>query len=751
MQITDVIPGKDINTSNLYLQFNIKFNCISAPIIPYAVILTPLSDSNPIITMYGSDLLSDVSANTGSSENLMVNSLADGTLTLGTTQSTTINPSAYTYKILLNPNVDSAGKYSGGYIMKYSSNVPSIYNKTNSTIDFGEFITRFNYINISYIDNNNNDQITLFPSNTSIANFGTTIILNWSFTNVDNYTTFNIYYKIGTDEPVLLPSGISTNATSYRFLLPITANGQKISFTIQATGSNAPDLTSTQSLTLTSTPAPSTFNGWTVLSNLEMVTSSPLSISQSIDYYIDPTKAKDGNYNAVMYDCTSNTWSSGTIADTTVTGGEVKDNTSSVIFLLPPPNNITIRLTDKNNVPIETGTTVEIGAFVNVNWVIDNKLTSDTWAQIYMYDKIYEKFMIPKNTFSGTYQFTLYDLTGGSSTINTSLFVSVYNIYKSASIQFIVSNSFMKLNMPDKTANSLSLSTLNPFIYISPNGTNLDSINNVNLTLTNPLNDNIYFNVFSGYNPLLTVNKYVMALQNVNYSNPIKINFTKNDALKYTNVLYGKIRKNKEHFGNNPFMKNKLIEGLTNKLVMNVLRLDLSQTKNIQKSMIINYIFNKYDAVSISSLELYFGTNNIDNTTFNISFSGEASLKNDIEIGSVRVIGIMTDKIFVPVNIPGATEYYYSTNTTGANSSWTTSFVLLDNNNGYYSINPDDSSAVSAANSFVLNPPSGTKASTGASTGDNSNGTNWLLYGGIAAVLIILAIVIYFKFFAKKK
>jgi hypothetical protein len=755
MQITDVIPGKDSNTSNLYLQFNIKFNCISTPIIPYVVMLIPVSSSNSMITIYGTDLLSDVSANKGSLNNIIFNkSLADGTLTVGLTQNTTINPSAYTYKILLNPNVDSAGKYSGGYIMKYSSNVPSIYNKINSSIDFGEFITRFNYINMLYIDNNNNDQITLFPSNTSIANFGITIILNWSFTNVDNYTTFNIYYKIGSDEPVLLPSGISTNATSYQFLLPIIANGQKISFSIQATGSNLPDLISTQSLTLTSTPAPSTFNGWIILSNLKMVTSSPLSIYQSINDYLDPKTAKDGNYNAVMYDYSKNVWTSGTITDTTETGGEVNSNTSSVIFLLPPPNNMTIKLTDKNNVSIESGTTVEIGAFVNINWVLDNKLTNDTWAQIYIYDKIYDKFMIPKNTFSGTYQFTLYDLTGGISSTNTSLYVSVYNIYKSDPIQFIVSNSFMKPNMPDKTANSLSLSLMYPFLYIAPNGTNLDSINNINLTLTNPLNDNIYFNVFSGYNPLLTVNKYVMTLQNVNYSNPIKINFTKNDVLKYTNVLYGNIRKNKkEHFGNNPLKRIKLIEGLSNKLIMNILRVDLSQTKNIQKSILINYIFNNYDAVSISSLELYFGTNNIDNTTFNISFLGEASLNGNIEIGSVRVIGIMTDKVFFPVTIPGATEYDYSTNTTGANSTWASSFTLIDNNNGYYSINPDDSSAVSAANSFALNPSSGTKTSTGAnpSTGDNSNGTNWLLYGGIAVVLIILAIVIYFKFFAKKK
>ena len=235
-----------------------------------------------------------------------------------------------------------------------------------------------------------------------------------------------------------------------------------------------------------------------------------------------------------------------------------------------------------------------------------------------------------------------------------------------------------------------------------------------------------------------------MTLQKVDYSQPIKLNITNSSIGQFTNVIYDKLRKSKiEHFGN--ITKKNLIEGLSgNTLVTNILRLDLSQT-NFSNSVIVNYIFNNYSSVSIQSLELYFGTANIDNSTLNISFRGNSS-PFDVEVGSVRIIGNMTSsgKVFFPIAIPGATTYYYSPNTQGANGSWANSFTL-DHNNGYYSINPSDSSSISSANSSSLNPP--TALSTNLT--DNSEGTNWLLYGGIALVLIILAVVIYFMFLSK--
>lgn len=239
-----------------------------------------------------------------------------------------------------------------------------------------------------------------------------------------------------------------------------------------------------------------------------------------------------------------------------------------------------------------------------------------------------------------------------------------------------------------------------------------------------------------------------MALQKVDYSQPIKINITNSSIGQFTNVIYDKLRKSKqEHFGN--ITNKNLIEGLTgNTLVTNILRLDLSQT-NFTNSAIVNYIFNNYSNVSIQSLELYFGTTNIDNSKLNISFTGNSSPFN-IEIGSVRIIGIMTGtgKLFFPIAIPGATTYYYSPNTQGANGSWANSFTLVNNNDGYLSISSSDSSSLSSANSSALNP-STLNPSTTSSLIDNSEGTNWLLYGGIAVVLIILAVVIYFMFLSK--
>ena len=756
MQITDVIPGKD-STGTVYLQFNIKFNCISRPVISYAVILTPLSDSDTEIKMTGTNFFSDVSNNKGSASNSppsINRSLADGTLTIGLTSTTIINPSAYTYKILLNPPAD----YKNGIIMNYSNNVSSLYSGVNSSIDFSQFVSRFNYFTISYIDYNNNNQITLFPSSNAKANFGTTIELNWSFSNRDNYKNFDVFYQIDTNEPVpISKTSFAITTTSCQFIMPIIANSKKISFMVKAIGSTSTTDKSSDTLTVTSTPAPSVFNGWNVLSNLQSKNSiGEFSVSTSIKDYLNPNTA--GNeYNAVMYDIIENKWIKGIITSPT---DDTEASTNSVIFQLPtPPNSFaSFSLTDSTPAknPIISTTDVEVGSLLIINWTLSEDLKSPTQAQIYLNNIIIGTFMISQRI--GTYQFTLYDITGLSATISAKLYVSVYNIFKSNDVSFKLTNPFIS-NPIVPTNNLISTSTDIPYVYISSDGKNVNTINYVNLTLTNPLNDNLYFNGFSGYNSPLSIGTHIMKLKNVSYSLPIKINFS-NVGSQFTNVIYGKIRKNKEHFGNLT-KKNKLIEGFDSEYIGNVLRLDLSQTPNYQKSIIVNYIFNGYNKVSITSLELFFGTMNVDSSTFNISFLGSPSSTTpiDVEIGSVRVIGIMTpkpeSKIFIPIIIPGATTVYYSTNTTSS-YGWANSFTLINNNDGYYSINPLDNSAVSAANQLVLNPPTNGSNSAGAgninaSGQTTSNETNWLLWGGIILILIIIAVVVYFMYFKKSK
>jgi hypothetical protein len=709
--------------------------------------------------MTGTNFFSDVSENKGSgsavgSSPSINRSLADGTLTIGLTSTTIINPSQYTYKILLNPPVD----FKNGILMNYSNNVPPVYSGVNSIIDFGEFVSRFNYFTISYVDYNNNNQITLFPSSNATANFGTTIELYWSFSNKDNYKNFEVFYQIDTNEPVpISKTSFPITTTSCQFIMPIIANSKKISFMVKAVGSTNTTDKSSDKLTVTSTPAPSVFNGWNVLSNLKLKNSiGELSVSTSIKDYLNPNTT--GNeYNAVMYDIIENKWIKGIITSPT---DDTEASTNSVIFQLPtPPNSFaSFSLTDSTPAknPIISTTDVEVGSLIIINWALSEDLKSPTQAQIYLNDIIIGTFMISQRI--GTYQFTLYDTTGLSASVQSKLYVSVYNIFKSPEVSFTLTNPFIS-NPIFPTNDSISTSTDIPYVYISSDGKNVNTINYVNLTLTNPLNDNLYFNGFSGYNSPLSIGTHIMKLKNVSYSSPIKINFS-NVGTQFTNVIYGKIRKNKEHFGNLT-KKNKLIEGFDSEYIGNVLRLDLSQTSNYQKSITVNYVFNGYNKVSITSLELYFGTMNVDSSTFNISFLGSPSSTTpiDVEIGSVRIIGIMTpkpeSKIFIPITISGVTTVYYSTNTTSS-YGWANSFTLINNNDGYYSINPLDNSAVSAANQLVLNPPTTGSNSAGAGNINapgqtTSNGTNWLLWGGILLILIIIAVVVYFMYFKKSK
>ena len=773
MQITDIIPGD----FGLSLRFNIKFNCISKPSIPYVVILTPITPSsvNVSVTLTGTDFFADVTAKKGliqsQSSPLINSSLADGFLLIGpnSTGVSPIQPTNYTYKILLNPIVsnETAGQvtYSGGNTMYFNSNVPSKYSGTSSVIDFSNYISAFNSSTISYLDTNNNNQITLFSKSNPIATLGATIVLNWSFTNKDQYANFKINYTTGSSTTPIQLASIGITEVSYKFVMPLTITGQMISFYIEAYSSTATppkDNLKSNMLTITSTPVPTSpavFNGFNILKDMTVTNLKeiPLNTRTTIYDYLAAIDAAvtDGN-NAVVYNYTSNGWSAGTVSNT--------PSTSSTTLAFQPLTNVPTmsfilsnNKSDGTSTIINTGSTIQIGALLTINWTLSAVFTSDTQVQIMLYGVVYDTFTIPAGKTTGTYQFTLYDLTGGLSSNTTTLSLNYLRTSAPSITGLNIQNPFINTTTnPSTTSNSLTFSSVNPLAYISPNSTNpnKNSINNLNLTLTNPLNDNVYFTVFNGYESPLSINTQIMTLQKVDYLKPIKINITNSNIGQFTNVIYDKLRKSKkEHFGNiaEGSTKKNLIEGLTgNTLVTNVFRLDLSNT-NFTNSATVNYIFNNYSSVSIQSLELYFGTTNIDNSTLNISFTGNSSPFN-IGIGSVRIIGIMTGtgKLFFPVAIPGATEYYYSPNTQGANGTWANSFTLVNNNDGYFSISSSDSSSLSSANSSALNPLT-LNPSTTSSLIDNSEGTNWLLYGGIALVLIILAVVIYFMFFTKTK
>ena len=768
MQITDVIPGD----FGLSLRFNIKFNCISRPIISYVIILTPVAPStvNVPVVLKGTDFFTDVINKkgfiTGQSEPPINSSLADGFLLIGPNGQGTspIQAIKYTYKILLNPTESNSSAsqvtYTGGDVMNFSSNVPSNYSGTNNAIDFGNFVSAFYNTTISYLDTNNNYNYTLFPSSNPIATFGSLLKLTWSFTNKDKYTGFNIKYTVDSSTTPVQLGQVGISTLEYKFMMPITMTGQKISFYIEAYGSTiTPPKENFKSniLTITSTPVPTSpavFNGFNIIKDSTVTNLKPFD-NKNIEFipaYLNLSTDEpipDGN-DVIVYDYISNQWSTGKVSTPSTTPS------TTIVFQLPtniPTMTFTLtnNKSDGTSTVISTGTKIQIGALLTITWTLPTAFTDDTNVQIILYDVVYDTFTISKGIKTGTYQFTLYDLTGGLSNNTTTLKLK-YLRTTIPGIGLTVENPFINTTTnPSTSANSLTLSSVNPLVYISPNSTNKNSINNINLTLTNPLNDNVYFTVFNGYESPLSINTSTMTLQKVDYSKPIKLNITSSSIGNFTNVIYGNLRKSKkEHFGN--ITKKNLIEGLTgNTLIQNVLRLDLSQT-NFTNSAIVNYIFNNYSSVSIQSLELYFGTKNIDNSTLNISFAGNSS--PSIEIGSVRIIGIMTGKIFFPIPIPGATAYYYSTNTPGANGSWASSFTLNNNNDGYFSISSSDSNAVSDANNLALNPSTATGSSDnilGLSSTDNSEGTNWLLYGGIALVLIILAVVIYFMFFTKTK
>ena len=801
MQIVDVIPGKNnsVNPSIFYLQFNIKFNCVSTPIVPYAIVLTPTSPANSTITITGTDFFSDVSSNKGSPNGAPYNNinsiLADGSLTVGTSSVNVIQPDIYTYEILLNPDDTN------------TSGTPMNYNNTvvyKSSFDFTKLVSGFNNTTISYLDYNNNNQITLFSSTNAIANFGSTIVLNWSFVNApgDNFKYFNIYYTVGsaptssanTTNALCQLNTYSIKNTSYQFMIPPFETGQKIYFNIEAGGSTSgiPPVFSNP-LILTSTPAPTIFNGWNIIPTTTSAVTDEIKISSIgrdlaylnssstiYDYLSHHDLSGMSGANAFVYDFTQKTagnsiggWFAAVFTPTTQTSGP-----SSVVVFQPLANNtLNFILTNNNNVIVSTNNppssppTIQIGALISIEWTLGTSLKSDVQAQLYLYGILYQTFIIPKGTTTGNFKFTLYDLTGAVTNIpNVSMYITISNVITSPDIKLNINNPFISTA---PTPSPISLSPTNPLAYINTDGTNI--IKSVNVTLTNSL-DNIFYNVFSGYNSPLIVNTHIITLKNINYSQPVKINVTNSSTSHFTNV-YGKIRDSKkEHFGNITISpknnKKKLIEGFvsnpsTSELIVNVLRLDLSQSSGFSKSVLVNYIFNNYKKVTIQSLELFFGTTNVDNSTFNISFIGQQvgtnkvindSYNLDVNISTVRIIGIMTSQVFFPVTIPGATVVNYSPNTL-TNGVWANTFELDNHNNGYYSIKSSDSSAVTTANNIALNISSNgggsnaiVNSTPGAANPESSSGSNMLLYYGIGLILLILiGVGVYYMYFNKAK
>ena len=281
---------------------------------------------------------------------------------------------------------------------------------------------------------------------------------------------------------------------------------------------------------LSSTPAPAIFNGWNIIPTTKTKITDEnnlfgygLDINPSstiYDYLFYPNFAGLSGSNAFVYDFTQKTTSNsvgGWLAALFTPTTTPNSGPASVVVFQPLTNNtLNFELTDNsNNVIVSTNSrpttspTIQIGALINIVWTLGKSLKSDVQAQLYLYGISYQTFIIPKETTTGNFKFTLYDLTGAVTNIpNVSMYITISKVITSPDIKLIVNNPFITSTSKVATPSPVSLSPANPLAYINTDGTNI--IKSVNVTLTNPL-DNIFYNVFSGYKSPLIVKVLLFA------------------------------------------------------------------------------------------------------------------------------------------------------------------------------------------------------------------------------------------------
>jgi hypothetical protein len=736
MQITNVIPGK-ISASKFYLQFNIKFNCSITFFLDYAIVLTPQDTTKPTLTYSGTDFFEDVKGNStkglisAESGNSGLDDNADGSLTIGNDSDTIILATTqYTYNIILNPTVtspsDGISVYKPGYIMYYSSDVPLSISESGSLMDFSKLISKFVSVAVGYLDSKNYNQFTLFPSETSTYEFGNVIVINWQFLNLDKYTGIDFYYTYdGLTNPIKINSTeLSINKNTYSFPGPQFANATTINVYAQTIGGSEKALKSSINfpISLTSQVAPDSYKTMSVLPNVKITTPKvvdatgiPSAVTlQGVDIIT-------GNLNYTT--------------DLATTANVTTSATNYIVMRINDSKNkvLKVSLTDSTDKPIAANATIKIGTEINLNWSLSPSYSVPVQVQVILFGIVYSVITI--DSAIGTYKLPIYDINGSKANQSTTLSLSVFgsNVpVVSAPINLTVTNPLLTYTkLPDN--NIITIAPLTPYICVSNNTTGLGTIKN--LTIDSSILNNTYFNVFKGFNSSLEIQTNIISLKSIDYTKPLVINYTASTEVSFTNV-YDNIRKKTKNI--------EKLENVKNVVYIDVLRLDLSQAPGFNSNLIINYIFNNYDEVYIQNLELFFGTTKIDDSVFNISLLGTPKMSNGnlnnsgspiyIDVSTVRFIGIMTSKVFVPVPIPYATTFLYSPNKKKSDGTWANEY-RLNSNNGYYSINTTDLDKIQKANELAINKPSG---------------LNWILISIIIfVILVLLCVGAYFIFFRK--
>jgi len=744
--------------------------------IPYRVIFkstTNRADNQPhIITVKGTDLFSAVLNNP---DFLLIYDPNDPFIsTLKYTYEFRINE----VQIIDNTKIPIQTIYSEGYVLLYDDKMSSKY---KDIIDFSTIKVGFNQFVLKYEDYNNKQNIINIANNDTIP-MATNMIASWDiFTDDEQYSYINIYFKtndINSTKIKLNNTPIAISDNSYNFIFPlfptstvviinaciVDKDGNDIVTGKNPKNSILPDFPSVD-FNLKSADVGLSFRSWRIETTQLFDPSSKIPITiindskktLSITDYL--SHAITNNYNHILFDYNDGKWYYTELSLVPDTDTILSNN--YVIFekLRVPESFVIDDITyiDKNQNAVsifESSSTsgesaslnsspvtstfnaspeslqIMIGSMLTIHWRYLPTSDIDIDVQLKIFNNLNKAFTIPKGTSQGTYSFMLYDSNGNLDYQSTDIQLMSYETNIKSNIKKITTiiSDPGESNSIDSNRN-ITISVKTPFIFIK----NIDrmlisTIQKIDLLIDDTFDNKLYI-YFDNPIDKLAIAMTNINLSNINFSVPLEFIFGKKISEGFSNVRYGLRKKYIEHFGMEHYNAEQI--NVNNQLHFDKLQFDYSNAgSNSINKILVKATFNNYYAIYINTLIINIGSESLNEYKFNFDFNGlYLTAITNIVITNVIVVGKLTTKIFFEKELKGLQNVIYQ-DSVGNNTK-------LVFSNGYYTI-PED---------FVPGPPPPIVAPPP----EESGLPGWAIALIVIFILAGLGGIVYYFFFRKKK
>ena len=456
---------------------------------------------------------------------------------------------------------------------------------------------------------------------------------------------------------------------------------------------------------------------------------SALTTSKTIvninDYF---SAGNTGNYKYVIYDPTSLNWYGGNATPLLVTSTTTGTIPKYTIFknpykIIPAPSIVISSIISGTTNVYSSSTSgtiiLQLGAELTLNYVITN-INWNTQFQLNLGSKTITTFQHSStSSTSGSITFTVF---GDLTILNHTLVLTTYGTWNSTPIPVSLNNlgAIQKtLSLPNIIpASSISFPNIkNPAINV--NAPNNDLIISSLSVSYQRMSENDYFTQLTKFGSPLVAKNISLTFAAMNFILPFSYIFhsatkvegfsqPKRESFTNTHELYLESKKSKKLNKSNlqkTSINSNQIESFTehltsesNNITIDTLIFDFSLS-TLETLNNIELMFSGYTSVTITNLQLVFGTLSLNNKKFNINFIQDSLNATKYTITSITFIGSLTTSLYLINSLTNSSTINYSVNRI-VNNNYALIMPLVYSNGGY-SLPENYQSQLSN----ILNPP----------------------------------------------